>query len=281
MILVADSGSTKCDWLLMKGQERQLTNTMGFNPFFVSAEKILTELGKNEFLSKNSEGVNSIFFYGAGCSSQDRNQVVERALSSFFPNLSELTVDHDLLGAAVATCGTKPGITCILGTGSNSCYFDGVDAHEEIPSLSYILGDEGSGAFFGKILLSEFLYGRLPKELEESFRSEYELTKESIFENIYSQGHPNTYLASFMKFVSKNIDHEFMHQMMFKGLAKFADVHIKCYKEYKSLPVHFVGSIAFHFVDILSDVAKNMGFNLGKVIKKPIDSLADFHSSSN
>ncbi len=277
MILVADSGSTKCDWLLLNGGESIPTKTMGFNPFFHSIELIKSELALNDLLTANREKVSSVFFYGAGCSSAERKQIIINALSFYFPNAEELVVDHDLTGAALATCGREPGIACILGTGSNSCLFDGRMVHEEVPALGHMLGDEGSGSFFGKILLSEFLYKKLPQDLHEAFEAEFKLLKEDIFFHVYNQPNPNVYLASFMKFVSRHKQHPHFKKMMFAGLKKFADIHILCYEKYAELPVHFVGSIAFHFEEILSEVAKVSGFTLGKIIKKPIDSLSEFH----
>ena len=278
MILVADSGSTKCDWILINGLEQVPTKTMGFNPFFHSVEIIGQGLMGNSTLLKFRDQIRAVYYYGAGCSSDERNQIVRNALSSFFVNLNELVVDHDLTGAALATSGGEAGIACILGTGSNSCFFDGEKVHEKVPALGYILGDEGSGSFFGKILLSEYLYKRLPSELSEAFELEYSLAKETIFHNVYNQPNPNVYLASFMKFVSGHRSHPFFKKMMFEGLSKFADVHITCYDQYRSVPVHFVGSIAYYFTDILNEVAENVGFTVGTVIKKPIDSLATFHT---
>lgn len=277
MIIVADSGSTKCDWMIYDGEERHIAKTMGFNPFFHTTELIRTQIENNEELIECADSVKAIFYYGAGCSSKKRNRVVANALRAIFTHADTIVVDEDLVGAALAVCGETEGIACILGTGSNSCYFDGKKAKNVIPALGYIFGDEGSGSYFGKRLLSDYLYKRMPEELAEDFESEFELTKETIFQNIYHKPNVNVYLASFMRFVSQHNDHPYFDEIIYQGLYHFADIHITCYENYKELPVHFVGSIAYYFRDQLERVAKELGFTIGNVVKKPIHSLTDFH----
>lgn len=277
MILTADSGSTKCDWMINTENESYVAKSMGFNPFFHDTEFIYNELSNNTELVKIKDQVKEVYFYGAGCSSPERNQIVQIALDRFFSNATTVQVDHDLTASAIATCGNDPGIACILGTGSNSCYFDGQKAIEEVPALAYILGDEGSGSYFGKIILRDFLYKKLPKEIEESLVAEYGVTKEEIFDRVYRKPHANVYLASFMPLVSSHKDHPYFKEMVYEGLAKFAHAHIWCYENYKDVPVHFIGSIAYYFEDILREVAKNHRFQIGKILKKPIDSLNQYH----
>lgn len=276
MIVVADSGSTKCDWIISSVDEEVATGTMGFNPFFHSTELIAREIGANEVLSRYSEQIKAVYFYGAGCSSAERNAIVRAALISRFPN-AEILVDHDLTAAALATRGDKPGIACILGTGSNSCYFDGEKVREEVPALGYVLGDEGSGAYFGKILLREYLYKRLPTPLQEEFGAAYDLEKEKILRAVYREPNPNVYLASFMRFVSNRRDHPYFKDLIYKGLANFAQAHILCFPEYRVVPVSFVGSIAHYFSEVLEEVARNFRFEMGTIQKKPIRSLLDYH----
>lgn len=278
MILVADSGSTKCDWLLVDAEnKREKTNTMGFNPFFHSTELIQSKIEENEILMHHVPSIKEIYFYGAGCSSPERNLIVELALKNVFHCADLIKVDHDLTGAAVATAMYDEGICCILGTGSNSCYYDGKKTHEAVPALGYILGDEGSGSYFGKFMLSEWLYHRMPADLAEEFQETYDLSKESIFEATYNKPNPNVYLASFMKFVSDHKEHAYFKNMIYEGLAKFAAIHIWCYDNFREVPVNFVGSIAYYFRSELEEVAKNHRFTLGKIEKRPIYPIADFH----
>jgi glucosamine kinase len=277
MILTADSGSTKCDWMINTENESYIAKSMGFNPFFHDTEFIFNELSQNEELVKIKDQVDEVYFYGAGCSSPERNQKVQMALDRFFQNANHVQVDHDLTASAIATCGNDPGIACILGTGSNSCYFDGTKTYDEVPALGYILGDEGSGAYFGKIILRDFLYNKLPKEIEEKLVSDFGASKEDIFDRVYNKPHANVFLASFMPVVSSNMDHPYFKEMVYDGLARFAHIHIWCYDNYKDVPVHFIGSIAYYFEDILRDVARNHRFEVGKILKKPIDSLNAYH----
>jgi len=217
MILVADSGSTKCDWILIdESNNHHKTNSMGFNPFFHTADLVYEKLMDNELFQNKRNDVSSVYFYGAGCSSTDRNEIVASGLRRVFPNATEVIVDHDLTGAALATSQGEEGISCIIGTGSNSCYFDGQNAIENVPALGYILGDEGSGSYFGKIMLSEWLYKRMPADLATKFESEYNLTKEGIFDAVYKQPDPNVYLASFMPYVSKNHEHPYFKEMVYE-----------------------------------------------------------------
>ncbi len=278
MLLVADSGSTKCDWILVKSNgERLETNTMGFNPFFHNEELIASEISKNEILMSYADKILNIYFFGAGASSKQRNTIVENGLKKVFKNTVELRVDHDLIGAAIATAEDDPGIACILGTGSNSCYYDGKTVHEVVPALGYILGDEGSGAYFGKILLSKYLYKKLPIELATALEKECGVSKESIFEAVYNKPNPNVYLASFMRFARDHNDHPFFKEMIYKGISAFINIHVWCYENFREVPVHFVGSIAYYFKDTLEEVAKNYRFTVGKIVKKPVTPLADYY----
>jgi N-acetylglucosamine kinase-like BadF-type ATPase len=282
MILVADSGSTKCDWIAIdEAGNHHNTNTMGFNPFFHSSEVVEQKLNENEFFGEVKNKVSEVYFYGAGCSSAARNEIIAKGLRAFFCQASIVLVDHDLTGAALATCQGEPGISCILGTGSNSCYFDGSIVHEEVPALGYILGDEGSGSYFGKKMLADWLYHRMPEELATSFGKEYNLSKEGIFEAIHKKDNPNVYLASFMHFVGTHKNHPYFKDMMYEGLAKFTNIHIRCYDNFKDVPVNFVGSVAFHFQEILQEVATNYNFTLGKIDKRPVDPLAEYHTTKN
>lgn len=286
MILIADSGSTKCDWVLVKDDNTSETFfTIGFNPFFHSSEIIVNEL-KKELLPKlsasifqgtgNSKQSLSIYFYGAGCSSENRNLVVTNALQTVFP-AAEVLVDHDLRASAYSVYEGEPCIACILGTGSNSCFFDGKNIHEEIPALAYILGDEGSGSYYGKILLRKFLYAQLPETIHSTLQNEYKLNKEVIFENVYRQPNANVYLASFFRALVKHKEEKFTREFIKNGMVDFMENHIYCYKNFKEVKSNFVGSVGFYFEDILREVAAEMNIAIGKVIKQPINGLVDYH----
>ena len=277
MILIADSGSTKCDWKLMDGtREVGAISTMGFNPFFHSESIISATIKAQGMLYKYAEKVDEIYIYSAGCSSPELNKVLENGLKSVFRK-AKIHVDHDVLGAALAACQGKEGIACILGTGSNSCYYDGETIYEEIPSLAYILGDEGSGSWYGKQVLRDYLYKEpIPEELRQELVDQGH-DKTSILENIYMQPHANVYLASFMKTISKFRDTEYVDSMIHAGMRAFLERHVCCFKNHKEVTTNFVGSIAYYFQDILKEEAEKLGITVGNIIKKPIDGLVEYH----
>ena len=276
MLLVADSGSTKCDWMLVdQNKNQQGFSTMGFNPFFHDRNLIAGEI-KNSALFQFAEQVKFVFFFGAGCSSKEMKTIVERALEDVFPN-AHVYVDHDLVASAFATYDGRPAISCILGTGSNSCFFDGDIVSEDVPALAYILGDEGSGSYYGKQILKLFLYKKLPKNLEEAFQERYKIGKNEIFENVYRKPHANVYLASFMRFVSDHRDDPFIREMVYNGMKEFMRIHVMCFKYYKEVPVHFIGSVAFYFDDILKEAAAELGITVGNIIQRPIDGLVNYY----
>lgn len=274
MILIAESGSTKTNWLTEK---KDLFETIGLNPLFHSTESIYNEIIKNAELIKAAPNFTKVFFYGASCSSPERRKVVSDALVKIFTNATVIEVEHDLKAAAVATFEGETSIACILGTGSNSCLYDGKTIYEEIPSLGYVLGDEGSGAYFGRKLLSGYLYKEVPEGTAKILKEKYQLEKEKIFESIYKKTHPNVYLASFAKVMSESPDKEYMEQLAEEGFVDFFSHHVRCYDNYQQYPVHFVGSIAFHFKDALQRAADKFGSRLGVVDRNPVYRLLDWH----
>jgi len=277
MIIIADSGSTKCDWQVVKEKESFLfTNTNGINPFFHDDVTIEAFIRENHELVKIADQITHIFFYCAGGSNTDLNIRVENGLRSVFIN-AEILVDHDLVGAAQSTWDGQPGITCILGTGSNSIYFDGEKMHEEVPALAYILGDEGSGSYFGKKLLADYLYKRLPKEIDDVMRYELKLTKNEILENVYMKPYANVYLASFMELIHQFLHLDYVSDMISEGMERFLRTHVMCFKDYKNTTVHFIGSVGFFFSEQLRLEAEKLGINIGTISKKPIDGLVDYH----
>lgn len=278
MYLIADSGSTKCDWMLVdeQGKEIESFTTMGFNPFFHDEHIIANAIRNNPGLFASAASVELVFLYSAGCSSRELKLVVERGLKHIFKQ-ANVYVDHDLVAAAFATYNGKPGISCILGTGSNSCFFDGDNVSEEVPALGYILGDEGSGSYYGKKLLAEFLYHKLPKSISGILENQYKVTKKDIFENVYMKPHANVYLASFMKIFSDHRDNPWVVETIANGSRLFLQNHVQCFPNYRKVPVHFVGSIAYYFEDILRNVAGRMDIQTGNIIQKPIYGLVDYH----
>lgn len=276
MIIIAESGSTKTNWLT---EGRELHETIGFNPLFYSSDDIHNEMMKQSGLVALRSKISAVYFYGASCSSDDRKQTVRVAMAKFFTNANVIYVDHDMNAAAFATCSGKPGIACILGTGSNSCVYDGENVLEDGPTLGlgYILGDEGSGAWFGKKLLSRFLYKELPEATATLLRDKYGLEKNKIYDSVYKKPHANVYLASFAVVLTESPDKEYMQQLAEEGFTEFFEHNVRCHPNYQQYPVHFVGSIAFHFQPVLAKVAAKYGCQLGVVDKNPVFRLLDYH----
>ena len=277
MILIAESGSTKTDWVLIdESNKKRYFKTIGFNPFFHNTDFIISTISLNKDLIAFSKAITKLYFYGAGCSSEKMNNVVLSALKSLFPNAYS-TVDHDLKACALATYEGVPSISCILGTGSNSCFFDGKTIREEVPAIAYVLGDEGSGAFYGKQLLKDYLYNRLPIEIKNDLETKLEISKEKIFDNVYMKPHANVYLASFMKFISTFKDHPYVTTMVEEGMDEFVKTHVCCYPESKNVKTHFIGSISKIYEKELRYAADKNGIILGNIIRKPVENLVDYH----
>lgn len=278
MKLIADSGSTKTDWRLIKSDNSfDQTTSIGLNPYYVSLEQIIAEVNKDLLLSTNANEVKSIYFYGSGCSSDEKKKVLIDAFSEVFKN-AEIEIQHDLLGAARALCGRESGIAAILGTGSNSCEYNGSEIVANIPSLGFVLGDEGSGAHLGKELLRAFAYGELPDDLKKKFDFRYKTTIPEILHNTLQKPMANRYMASYAKFLFHNIDHPFISKIVVRCFTEFFDKHICKYESHKKVPVHFVGSIAYYFGDRLRYVAEEKGVVVGNILEKPIAALTLYHS---
>lgn len=277
-ILIADSGSTKCDWLAITehGQELGEFHTMGFNPYFHDADLVEREMRTNSQAMDMSAEVSKVYFYGAGSSSPELCEVIASGLRRVFAS-ADVHVGHDLDGAAFSTYTGEPAVTCILGTGSNSCMFDGHVVREEVPALAYILGDEGSGSWFGKKLLASYLYNKLPREIQEDFEEQYGLDKLAITKRVYQEPNANVFLASFMTFLGRHKAHPFIQAWLDEGFKAFLDVHVACFERAQEMPIHFVGSVAFHFQDALKKACADRGYRVGNIIKKPIDGLAQYH----
>ncbi|HWB63110.1 MAG TPA: hypothetical protein VG603_06340 [Chitinophagales bacterium] len=274
MTIIAESGSTKTNWLTEK---HELYQTIGFNPLFHSTESIYNEMMKHAELVNIRTHFKRVFFYGASCSSPARNKTVADALKKFFTEAETISVDHDLKAAAVATYSGGTGIVGILGTGSNSGLYNGKDLTEVVPALGYVLGDEGSGAYFGKKLMALYLYKQLPAETAKLLEDKYKVEKEKIIESVYQKPHANVYLAGYAKVLSESPDKEFMDEMVEQGFTQFFKYHVCCYENYKQYPVHFVGSIAFFMKPILEKVAEKFGCHLGNINREPVYKLLEWH----
>lgn len=273
MLLVADSGSTKADWKFgLAGSD--LVHTSGFNPFFHDENYIVASLEASALLALK-DSVTQLYFFGAGCSSETRNAVVAAALRRFFSQAS-VVVDHDIKAAAIATNGDQPGISCIIGTGSNSCFYDGKQLYQVVPSLGYLLGDEASGGYLGKRILADFLYQKLPQTMEVYIREVLKLNKEIIFENCYRKPHANVYMASFARLCSEYRSEDYIQKLLRKGFTEFLEIHTDPYPNIEQLPINFVGSIAYHFQEELTAVLNEKKRIKGRIIQKPIDALYDY-----
>jgi N-acetylglucosamine kinase-like BadF-type ATPase len=275
MILICDSGSTKADWILGVTDKVVLDfSSIGFNPFFHDADMIEKELLKMEEVHPIRNEVQSIYFFGAGCSSKERCEIVKDGLKRVFP-LAYIEVDHDVLASAIATCGTEKGISCILGTGSNSCWFNGKDVLPNNYGLGYILGDEASGSYFGKLLLTHYLYGILPEDLTKEFNSVYgQMGKDFVIQQVYKMPGANVWLSSFARFLTDRKEHPWVKLQVRKGFDQFLDLFVCSYPEYKDVSVHFIGSIAYFFREILAEATAAKNIKTGKIIRKPIHDLA-------
>jgi glucosamine kinase len=276
MLLVADSGSSKADWILTLSEKQSISfRTSGINPFFLSEKEIIKIFQNTPEIQAYTDQVKEIYFFGAGCSSPDRRELISNALSKIFKN-AFISVDIDIIACIYATTGTSDGICCILGTGSNISYFDGSRIHDSKHGLGYILGDEGSGTYFGRQLITGYLYGTMPPELSKEFYNKYTIDKETIIRRIYQDPSPNFYLASFSPFMSEHLDHPYIIEILKKGFREFIETNIKSYPDYKTHTCHFVGSIAFHFADILKQLCQEKGIKVGKILKHPIEELSLF-----
>ena len=264
MILIADSGSTKCAWALCNNQGEIVNEyrTIGFNPFFIDQENILNHLEKSE-LKLIKEKVTNLIFYGAGCSSQEKNNIIKESLNTFFKK-SNIIIQHDIHAACYATYNNQPNITCILGTGSNSCYYDGKEIKENTLSLGFLLGDECSGNYFGKKILKLYLNHKLPEELGNKFKLEYENDWDVIKKNIYNNNRANVYLSKYFPFISSNKNHPLIQEIIYDGLNEFFTLHICCYQEYKNVEINFVGSVAYYLSEEIKDVIRKKKLQIGK-----------------
>lgn len=277
MILIADSGSTKTDWCMVENGESILRfKTQGTNPFFQTEEEIRQEIEVGLLPELKGLKPSAIYFYGAGCAFPEKNEMIRRAIARHLPIPVE--VGSDLLAAARALCGNQPGIPCILGTGSNSCQYDGKDIVKNVSPLGFILGDEGSGAVLGKLLIGDVLKDQLPPALKEQFFSRYELTPALIMDRVYRQPFPNRFLAGFSPFIREHLDEPAIWELVTRSFLAFFTRNVKQYDCF-DLPVHLIGSVAWHYQSVLKEIAFDLGIRLATIAQSPMQGLITYHSS--
>lgn len=273
MKLVADSGSTKTAWAFIDDENRveQLTSG-GINPTQESEAEIETSIAP----IVRGRVIESVHFYGSGVIPENKYKF-QSVFQALLPNLKEIDIRNDIDGAARALCQNEAGIVGILGTGSNSCVYDGVEVVENIGGFGFILGDEGSGAVLGKKLLSDFLYSKIPTDLYEELREEFKLSTDSIFKRIYFTPLPNRYMATLCPFLYRHLEHDYVQDLLYRHFSEFFAQKVRCYPTYLDLPCHLVGSIAYYFEDSIKKAASRFDIQIGNVQQTPIEGLIKYH----
>lgn len=278
-LLIADSGSTKTDWRLIDPEGKiSQAKTVGFNPYHQSSDDIAQEL-QTELLPQLTGEIQKIHFYGAGCSTEMARQTVGNALQQVFPN-SQAEVHNDLLAAARALCGRQTGIACIIGTGANSCQYDGHKITDNVPPLGYILGDEGSATWLGKQLLNSYFKRWMPNELRAPFEKRFSPSVSDTLEHVYRQPQANRYLAQFSRFAFHHLKHPWVAKLIYSGFNEFFDKNVTQYQDFQQQPIHFTGGVAFYYANILRQVANDRGVRVQNILESPIAGLTLFHQST-
>jgi len=278
MILIADGGSTKADWIALNSVKEEIfrVRTLGLNPAVVAQEELTNRIVNMFQLIQSKDEVTEIHFYGAGCGTPKPSQILATVLEAIFTNAT-VHVAEDMLAAVYAATGKVPALVCILGTGSNSCYFDGTKVQMKTPSLGYILMDEASGNYFGKVLLKEYFYKKMPKVMAASFKKEFNLDADEIKQHLYRMPNPNMYLASFAKFMFEFKEEKYIKKIIKRGFQEFFKYRVLPFEKDATTPLYFIGSIAFYFREILEKVAQKNGHVITDVIQRPIDNLLAYH----
>ena len=279
MYLIVDSGSTKTDWFAVdqSGEVLFSTQTLGLNPQVLSSAILNERIINNYQIYSNRDEVTHLYFYGAGCGIQSTVDRILKVFQEIFTNC-EFIIKEDTYAAVYSTAAQKePSIVCILGTGSNCSYFDGTTVEQRVISLGYILMDEASGNFYGKQLVRGYYFNEMPAHLREKFQAEYKLDADTVKENLYRKENPNTYLAKFAKFLIEHKEDPYMQNIIMNGLDRFIKHQILQFEDAKEIPVHFVGSIAHFLQEEIQQKMQAYGLKMGKVIKRPIDGLVDYH----
>jgi N-acetylglucosamine kinase-like BadF-type ATPase len=276
--LIADSGSTKCEWCLVANGKKKKIFTTGMSPYFLSAEQMI-ELLQKELVNKlKNINIDEIYYYGTGLGNPANGMLLKKVLKKVFPSAKKIEANIDLLAAARAVCGHEKGIACILGTGSNSCYYNSKKIIKNSPGLGYVLGDEGSGAYLGKKVVQHFLYNTFDEDLMMRFTNAFNVGANEILEHVYKQPQPNRYLASFAIFLAENRGHYMVENIIEDGLNDFFFTHLYKYRESWLYPISFVGSVAYGFKDVLKNLCDTYELELGKVLKQPMDGLVAYHN---
>ena len=278
MKLIADSGATKATWCLTDGKTHRYLETKGISPYYLDAVQIQALLQTELLPQLENAAVSSIYYYGTGCSQPENANLVQGILKKVFPK-ARVTVDTDLTAAAKALCGHEKGVACILGTGSNSCVFNGKKIMKNNPAPGFILGDEGSGAYLGKKVLQHFIYHTFDADMLERFQQQFQTDYNTILQRVYKDPLPNRYLASFTTFLSANRGHYMIENIIEDGLTDFFFTHLYKYTETWTQPVHFTGSIAWHFRDTLANICQSLELQLGPIVQAPIEGLVSYHNS--
>ena len=279
MNLIADSGSTKTDWCVVEnGQPIQQISTKGINPFFQSEEEISNEIATSLLPQLKTNALDAVYFYGAGCGFPDKIAMVHRAITKHLQIKREVEVNTDMLAVAHGLCQHEAGIACIMGTGSNSCYYDGKQIVSNVSPLGFILGDEGSGAVLGKLLVGDILKNQMTPELKEKFLKQFGLTPADIIDHVYRKPFPNRFLASLSPFLAQNIDEPCIHALVLGSFKSFLKRNVMQYENFRNSKVHFIGSVAFYYKTILAEAAQEMNIQLGTIIKSPMEGLIKYHS---
>ena len=278
MIAIVDGGSTKCDWVILEnsGKFNLKTTTLGFNPNIINPDFIPQEINRNEELFFLRNHIEKLFFYGSGCGTPHNAKKVEQEFKAMFPN-AEVSIKEDMTAAAYAAYNGVPAIICILGTGSNSCFFDGEKIRTDLPSLGFLIGDEGSGSALGKHLLRRFFMKKLPADLQAEFIKTYNLTIEEAIQKMYHNPRANAYLGEFNKFIADHRKHPYFQNMVFDEMKNFLDYQVLPYPEAGEVEINFIGYIAYIYEDILRSAAAELNLKIGKVVQKPIESLVNYH----
>ena len=277
MMLIADSGSTKTDWcVILDNTPIKRIGTKGLNPFFQSEEEIQQAL-THSLLPQLPEGtIDSVYFYGAGCT-PEKAPTLRRAIADSLPIVGNIKAYSDMLAAARGLCGREAGITCILGTGSNSCFYDGKEIVNHISPLGFILGDEGSGAVLGKLLVGDILKNQLSPAIKEAFLKQFDLTVPEIIDRVYRQPFPNRFLASLSPFIAQHLEEPGIRQLVLGSFIAFLRRNVMQY-DYTQYPAHFIGSVAHCYKEILQEAAQETGIRIGKILQSPMEGLIQYHS---
>lgn len=276
MMLIADSGASKTDWRIIDREGKiEQAQTIGFNPYYQPIEQFDREV-REVLMPQIKQPIDKIFYYGTGCSSDKNRKLIRNVLEIFFPQ-AHIEIWHDLLAAARALCGTEEGIACILGTGSNSCYYDGFKIVDNVTSLGYLLGDEGSGAYFGKRILADYIRKELPENLWDQFKKRFPFDRDEILDRVYTQEMPSRFLGSFSHFIFQHLKEPYCYKLVYDGFGQFFEKNVMKYNRYEKLKVHFTGSVAFYFSDILRQVANDKGITVKNILESPIAGLTLYH----